>query len=93
MRDLSAPSTERFDLTAMLPGPKHCVACAERICASVRELEGVIDARCDSEAGELEVTYDPAVLPLDELHVTLERRALEEADAFGHAVYRLEGLD
>ncbi|MBN2247381.1 MAG: cation transporter [Coriobacteriia bacterium] len=88
-----APETHRFDLAAVLPGPQHCVACAERICAGVRGLEGVLTARCDSEAGELEVTFDPSVVSFEELNLVIERRALEEADAFGHAVYRLEGLD
>lgn len=88
-----ALKTERFDLTRMLPGPQHCVACAERICAGVRELDGVADARCDAEAGELEVTYDPSVAPPTGLRIAVERRALEESDSVGHAAYRLTGLD
>lgn len=85
--------TERFDLRALLPGPQHCIACAERICAGVRELDGVIGASCNAEAGELEVTFAPAVLLPERLRLDVERRALEESDAVGHAVYRLTGLD
>lgn len=89
----AALTTERFDLTRMLPGPQHCVACAERVCAGVLELDGVADARCDAEAGELEVTYDPAVASRAQLRLAVERRALEESDSVGHAAYRLTGLD
>ncbi|MHB1136092.1 MAG: heavy-metal-associated domain-containing protein [Coriobacteriia bacterium] len=89
----AALTTERFDLKRILPGPQHCVACAERICAGVLEIDGVVSARCDSEAGELEVTYDPAVASPAGLLLAVERRALEEADSVGHATYRLTGLD
>lgn len=85
--------TERFDLTAMLPGPQHCTSCAERVCAAAGELTGVIAARCDGEAGEVEVTYDPSVLSSDAVRLALEERARVETDAVGHAAYRLEGLD
>ncbi len=90
---MPALATERFDLAAMLPGPRHCVACATRVCDAVGELDGVVDARCDGEAGELEVTFDPGVLPLAQLQRTVEQRVRAETEAFGHAVYRLEGLD
>jgi len=93
MRADESLRTERFDLTALLPGPQYCIACAERICAGAGELDGVVEASCDAEVGELEVTFDPAVLPLDRLRLEVERRALEEFDAVGHAVYRLTGLD
>lgn len=90
---MTGQSVERFDLAAMLGGPRHCAACAGRVCAAVRELEGVVDAQCDAPAGELEVVFDPAILSPADLRAAVERRVREESDAVGHAVYRLEGLD
>ena len=89
----TVPTTERFDLSTILPGPRHCVACAGRVCDGVLELEGVLDTDCDAEAGTLDVTYDPAVVPLAPLQLAVQRLALEAAGSVGHATYRLEGLD
>lgn len=84
---------ERFDLREMLPGERYCASCATRVCGSVRQLTGVLDAECDVESAELVVAHDPQAIPPAELRRVVHRVALEEADAVGHAVYRVEGLD
>jgi len=89
----SGPAEERFDLRDALPGERYCAACANRVCDAVREVAGIVDASCDVEAAELTVSYDPRALPVAELRRVVHRIALEAADAVGHAVYRVEGLD
>lgn len=84
---------ERFDLRETLPGERYCAACATRVCGTVRQLAGVIDTGCDVESAELVVSFDPREIPPAELRRAIHRIALEEADAVGHAVYRVEGLD
>lgn len=89
----SHSAEERFDLRSALPGERYCAACATRVCGSVRQFTGVIDTRCDAESAELVVSYDPRAIAVAELRRAIHRIALEEADAVGHAVYRVEGLD
>jgi copper chaperone CopZ len=86
-------TTRSFDLTRLLPGPRYCAGCAERVCQRLAQVPGIIDARCDLEYGSLAVTYDPAALASGPLEELVQRLALDEAGGAGHAVYRLEGLD
>jgi copper chaperone CopZ len=86
-------TTRSFDLTRLLPGPRYCAGCAERVCRRLAQMPGIIETRCDPEDGSLTVTHDPASLASGPLEELVERLALDEAGAAGHAVYRLEGLD
>lgn len=82
-----------FKLKDLLPGDYYCSGCAERVCASAVELDGVDDASCDLEAGELTVAYEPRTISARDLAAAVRRLALEETDRVGHAVYRVTGLD
>jgi copper chaperone CopZ len=82
-----------YDLRKLLPAAYYCQGCAERVCAAVRALDGVVDGSCDLEEGLLSVEHDPARLPADTLDSALQRIALEQTDRVAHAVYRLTGLD
>lgn len=93
MAGVPRQAEERFDLREMLPGERYCASCATRVCGSVRQLTGVLDAECDVESAELVLSYDPQTIRPTELRRVVHRVALEEADAVGHAVYRVEGLD
>jgi len=90
---LAGQHTHEYDLTSLLPSPRYCASCAERICAAVSGLAGVIDVACDPEAGTLTVTRDGAALSSRELDAAVRRITAEEAGAVAHASYRLTGLD
>lgn len=90
---MSEPRTHEFDLVAMVPGPRYCTGCAERVCARTAELDGVEHSTCDPEAGMLTVTYLPGEVSVHVLEEQIRRLALEETDSVGHAAYRLTGLD
>lgn len=85
--------THDYDLTGLLPSPRYCASCAERICAALRDLPGVIEVGCDRETGALAVTRDGGTLSARELDAAVRRIAAEEAGAVVHAAYRLTGLD
>lgn len=86
-------TTRSFDLTRLLPGPRYCAGCAQRVCEVLSREPGVLEARCDPEEGALTVTYDRRRLASGSAEEMVRRLALDEAGAVGHAVYRLEGLD
>jgi len=90
---LAGQHTHEYDLTSLLPSPRYCVSCAERVCAAVAGLDGVVDAACDPESGAFTVTRDGSALSARELDAAVRRIAAEEAGAVAHAAYRLTGLD
>lgn len=82
-----------FSLRDLLPGDYYCSGCAERVCASALEIDGVDDASCDLDAGLLTVAYEPRTISDKDLAAAVKRLALVETDRVGHAVYRVTGLD
>lgn len=86
-------TTDIFELQALLPSPYYCLGCAERVCGAISKVSGVMNSRCTPEEGELEITYDPAVVTGGELAERIRALALEVTGAVGHAMYRLTGLD
>jgi len=86
-------TTRSFDLTRVLPGPRYCPGCGERVCDRLSREPGVLEARCDPEEGVLTLTYDQKRLASGSPEEMVRRLALDEAGAVGHAVYRLRGLD
>lgn len=90
---MSGQHTHEYDLRGLLPSPRYCASCAERICAGVTALPGVVTADCDRESGSLVVTREGATLSARELDAAVRRIAAEEAGAVVHAAYRLTGLD
>lgn len=90
---MSDPKTRRFDLVALLSGPRYCASCATRVCDGVRALDGVRSADCDPSEGTLHITYDPTRVRDRDLDDAVARLALEAVGAVEHAAYRLTGLD
>lgn len=86
-------TTSTFDLPGLLSGEYYCAECAERVCARVSRLPGVVGSTCDVEAGALVVEFDPELLPPAELAKGVQLAAEEVTHDVGHAAYRLEGLD
>ena len=84
---MSPSRSHTFDLTALLPGDYYCGGCAERVCGSAVEIEGVVSASCDLEEGVLVIEYLPRTIDLGELEARVRRLALEETDSVGHAAY------
>lgn len=90
---MAGPHTHEYDLTSLLPGPRYCSSCGERVCTAIAEVDGVIEATCDAELGALTVTRDPKQLSRGDLDGLVHRIALEATDSVAHAAYRLTGLD
>jgi len=90
---LAGPHTQELDLTKLLPSPHYCASCAERVCAEVTALEGVIDVQCDLQMGALTITHDARRLSSADLEERVRRIALEATGSVEHAAYRLTGLD
>lgn len=90
---VSERNVREFDLPALLPAEFYCLDCAERLCAAVGSLEGVVSATCDKASGMLRVSFDPARVDVSVLEREIVRLGLETVGAAGHAAYRLTGLD
>lgn len=90
---MAGPHTHEYDLTALLPGPRYCSSCGERVCTAIAEIDGVLEATCNAELGALTVTRDPARLSRADLDGLVYRIAVEAVGSVAHAAYRLTGLD
>ncbi len=90
---MAGPHTHDYDLATMLPGPRYCSSCGERVCVAIAEVDGVLEATCDSELGALTVVRDPKRLSHADLDELVHRIALEATGSVAHAAYRLTGLD
>lgn len=90
---MASQHAHEYDLASLLPSPRYCASCAERICSAVSALDGVADATCDAESGALTVIRDGVALSARELDAAVRRIVAEEVGAVTHAAYRLTGLD
>jgi copper chaperone CopZ len=90
---LASQHIHEYDLTSLLPSPRYCVSCAERVCSAIAALRGVAAATCDPESGALTVTREGTALSARELDAAVRRIVAEEVDTVAHAAYRLTALD
>lgn len=90
---MAGQHTHEYDLTNLLPSPRYCVSCAERICSALAAIDGVVHVACDVESGALTVTREGAALSAREIDAAVRRIIAEEIGAVAHAAYRLTGLD
>ncbi|MBP1779412.1 MAG: cadmium-translocating P-type ATPase, partial [candidate division NC10 bacterium] len=83
----------RFDVPVLFPDAEDCTACAERLRSRLGGVDGIAEAALDYAGRRLTLTYDPAVLPLQDLEARVREAGRELQQRFRHATLRLEGLD
>ncbi|HEY5541619.1 MAG TPA: cation-translocating P-type ATPase, partial [Coriobacteriia bacterium] len=81
-----------FDLPTHGGGGHRCARCASRLCARVEEMPGVTRVQCEAN-GPMRVEFDPALVSEDQLDAATRQYGAELAGVYGHAVWRVVGLD
>ena len=89
-------SEQRATATFELPTPAEkgvrCAECANRVCAQVESVPGVLRVECDMR-GEMRVDYDPGRVSEEDLDSATRRFGVDLAGVYAHALWCVTGLD